>query len=129
MKKLGKVMLIDDDYFTNLYNEAILMNSDIADEILIFDNAFNAKEYLRLSSEKVNVIFLDLHMPIMDGWKFIEKLEDLKLEYKEIPDIVVLTAESINNDLISSTRNSTLIKKYIQKPLTSEMVDELANVI
>jgi len=76
MKKFNSLLFIDDDKLTNTYHELILKNSKVCENAKFFLSAEKAIEHLRsiISDEKKtlpDVIFLDINMPIMNGWEFV----------------------------------------------------------
>lgn len=79
MKKLERIMLIDDDADTNYYNEIILNNIGAAEDVIVFQNGNEALEYLK-KGNKVDLILLDINMPILNGWQFLERYEELEKE-------------------------------------------------
>jgi CheY-like chemotaxis protein len=70
------------------------------------------------------VIFLDINMPIMDGFQFIEEFDKLAKEFKSRSKIVMLTT-SVNPTDIERSQKNNYIVKYINKPLTQEMLTSL----
>jgi CheY-like chemotaxis protein len=122
MNKYKYIMLIDDNEVDNLMHKKILNVTGIAENIISFLNGLEAINYFRILTE-INVspylIFLDLNMPKMDGFKFIS-------EYKRLPPekrkgrIVILSS---SNNLADIKRAASLgITDYIVKPLTVEKV-------
>lgn len=123
MKKLERIILVDDDTTTNFYNELILSKIGVSKNIEVFQNGKNALEYLK-KGNKVDLILLDINMPIMNGWQFIEEYEKLDTELQSSIIVVMLTASVNINDMKEAERHRQ-IKKYINKPITKEVLQEI----
>ncbi|WP_445455712.1 response regulator [Flavobacterium sp. HNIBRBA15423] len=124
MKKLKRVMLVDDDPFTNKYNEIVLHQMDATENIVVFQNAKDALHYLADKKEEVNLILLDINMPIMNGWQFIEQYENLEKGRKTAIVVVMLTS-SMNSDDKNRALDFKSIKKFINKPMTAALLKEI----
>jgi len=130
-KKFKSVMLIDDNEIDNLINQKMLEAANIADTILMHTGAKGALEFLRnmekLASSGVGlpeVIFLDIDMPLMDGFQFLDEFDKMSEYIKNSVSIIMLTS-SINPQDLGKARKSSYIKKYINKPLTQEALEKL----
>jgi CheY-like chemotaxis protein len=130
-KKFRSVMLIDDNEIDNLINQKMLEAANIADTILMHTGAKGALEFLKnmekLSSSGVglpDLIFLDIDMPLMDGFQFLDEFDKLSDYIKNNVSIIMLTS-SINPQDLGKARKSSYIKKYINKPLTQEALEKL----
>lgn len=130
--KFKSIMLIDDNEIDNLINQKMIESMDLCENILIHSGARSALEYLK-NVEKVRVmkenylpemIFLDIDMPIMDGFQFVEEFEKLKEETKDFCKIVLLTSSLDSKDFQRSKKNK-FIDKYLNKPLTQESLAQL----
>jgi CheY-like chemotaxis protein len=121
-------MLIDDNEIDNLINQKMIEASNISQFIYIHSGARSAIEFLKNIeklpaevSKKIlpDVIFLDIDMPLMDGFQFLDLFDKLHEETKKKCKIVMLTS-SINPSDINKSKNYAYVKKYINKPLTQQ---------
>jgi CheY-like chemotaxis protein len=130
-KKFKAVMLIDDNEIDNLINQKMLEASNIAETIFMHTGAKSALEFLKnmekLASNGVGlpeIIFLDIDMPLMDGFQFLDEFDKLSDYIKNNVSIIMLTS-SINPQDLGKARKSNYIKKYINKPLTQDSLEKL----
>ncbi|SNS95073.1 Response regulator receiver domain-containing protein [Ekhidna lutea] len=118
-------MLIDDDDIVNSINSVIIKHAKFADEVDTINNVPNALEFLNEAKSKGNspdVIFLDLNMPGLDGWDFMDEYE--KLEIKESSKVVMLTS-SISSKDEERAASSNYITAFISKPLSPELLESI----
>ena len=123
MEKLKRILLIDDDVNTNFYNRILFEQAKVCDEILEFQNAEEGLEFLKKENE-VSLILLDINMPIMNGWQFLEAYEQLNKKQKEAIIVVMLTS-SINMDDQEKAAKYDSVKKFIRKPISPELINEI----
>lgn len=128
MKKLERIMLVDDDKNTNFFNRIMLTKFGVANNIISFQSAEQALEYLRLGIEKIDLIFLDINMPIMNGWDFLEEYEQLDQEAKASILVIMLTASANPEDAIRARQFKSVIK-YINKPLDKQTIQEIIDTL
>ena len=133
MKKLKQILLIDDNEFTNFLHKKILMNLGCAEEIKVFQDAELALDYISGNGEidndncvKPDLIFLDINMPGMDGWEFIEEYNKLDKTQKTASIFVLLSSTIAENEK-KRAENITAVKGFHYKPLTEEMIFEIMN--
>ncbi|MAZ28758.1 MAG: response regulator [Cytophagaceae bacterium] len=119
MTKLNKVCVIDDDEIFVFAFKKILKISRFCEEVTVFYNGEEALDGLQNTNEvqALDLIFLDINMPIMDGWGFLENFEKRKID-KNIP-IYMLTSSIDKFDQVRA-QNYELVSKYLVKPLTVE---------
>ncbi|MFW5700687.1 MAG: response regulator [Cyclobacteriaceae bacterium] len=130
--KYYAVMLIDDNEIDNLINQKMIEAANITEHIFTHTGARSAIEFLR-NIEKISkiakevlpdVIFLDIDMPLMDGFQFLDEFEKLNDDTKKKCKIVMLTS-SINPQDVNKSKKYSYVKKYINKPLSQENLEKL----
>jgi CheY-like chemotaxis protein len=127
-KKYRSVMLIDDNEIDNLINQKMIESAEIAQHIYTHTGAKSAIEFLR-NLEKLDladqvlpdIIFLDIDMPLMDGFQFLDEFEKLSIATKKKCRIVMLTS-SINPQDFNRSKKYLNVKLYLNKPLTYESI-------
>ncbi len=130
--RFNTIMLIDDNEIDNLINQKIIESSNICKHIFTHTGGKSAIEFLK-NMEKIaatnrfalpEIIFLDIDMPLMDGFQFLDEFEKLSKETKEYCNIIMLTS-SINPQDMSKSKKYDYVKKYVNKPLTQESLKKL----
>lgn len=114
-------MLIDDDEITNFINESILRKLNVAREIKVVKNGLEGLKFITSWQEHnlcPDLILLDLHMPVMDGFEFMGSFNELEFENKEQVQIAVLTSSENPKDL--ELARELGIKHYFKKPFKEE---------
>ena len=131
MDKFKLLMFVDDDEATNLYHEVVVEESNLCEEQLFFESPRKALQHLEKASESgdfipPDVIFLDLNMPGLTGWDFLDAYhKDLKAEFP----IVILLTTSIRDYDRERAEKHPKIRKMINKPLTEEKLQEVLDLI
>ncbi|MFQ5336000.1 MAG: response regulator [Flavobacteriales bacterium] len=128
------VMLIDDNEIDNFINQKMIEGCCFAQNVFIHTSSRSALEFLQnleRNHEKIpenmlpGMIFLDINMPIMDGFQFVEQFANLKASIRDRMKIVMLSTSINPNDMIRS-EESPYILRFINKPLNEKLLDELA---
>jgi len=116
---MDKVLLVDDDEVSNFITKIMLENAGVGAVVVVL-NGQEALEYLE--QERPDFIFLDIKMPVMDGWEFLEETKARGID------------NDINIALLSSSSHPEDIKKagdydhviaLMEKPLTKVRLDEV----
>ncbi|MBX9853201.1 MAG: response regulator [Cytophagaceae bacterium] len=123
MRKIKKVLLIDDDNITNYLNNSIISNLEMAEEVIMKMNGAEAINYLRKDCKATvnnfpNLILLDLKMPVMDGFEFLQEFEKLCNKDRHKIHVVILTTSRDAEDLIKLINLGNYY--FVNKPLTTE---------
>ena len=128
--RYSTAMLIDDSEIDNFINLKMLEGCNFAERVYVHTNGKSALEFLK-NIERMgtgqnvlfpDVIFLDLNMPVMDGYQFADEFEKLPETLKNGTKIVVLTT-SLNPSDIDKAKKYPQIIKYVNKPLTHPTLD------
>ncbi|MVN92628.1 response regulator [Mucilaginibacter sp. HME9299] len=118
-------LLIDDNYIDNFVTRRILESSNFAQNIVVKQSATEAIEEIRDGSIKPDVIFLDLRMPLMNGFEFLQEYEKLDGHDKDGTKIFMLSSSLDPVDVKRSGQNK-YITQFIHKPLTQKILEELS---
>ncbi|MGB5943256.1 MAG: response regulator [Leeuwenhoekiella sp.] len=123
MKRVKTICIIDDDPVFIFGAKKLIKNADFCDEILHYENAENALEDLKYKiakqPEKIpEVILLDLNMPVMDGWNFMD--EFIKVDCPKKITIFIVTSSIDPADALRVKEYSETVQDYIIKPITKE---------
>jgi CheY-like chemotaxis protein len=123
-----RVVLIDDDPVTNLVNTRIFMKHFTID-VNVFTNPLVALANLKEAAlagraDFPDYIFLDINMPEMEGWDFLDAFQQFPNAAKEKCQIIILTS-SIDFCDIDKSKTYTAVQDFISKPLTVEKIHML----
>ena len=130
MKKFNSILLIDDDTATNDFHKIIIKLADVTHNIHAVESGQEGLDYLASKGDyhakenvhpKPDLIFLDINMPAMNGFEFIEEYKKMPEDQKGLHLIVMLTS-SLNPDDKETAEKLSDIKEYLSKPLTKENV-------
>ncbi len=116
-----KIVLIDDDPISTFVTEKLISkNIKVPCRFFKYQSAIEALK--DISSIHPNYLFLDLNMPEMTGWDFLEEFEPTS--YK--PEVYILSS-SVDERDINKANNYALVKKYLSKPLIKKYIKNIFN--
>lgn len=120
--------IIDDDETTQFVVEITIENTNLAKNITVFSDGKEAIDFFTLNVNNPenlpDIIFLDLNMPIMDGWQFLDHFAILKPQIEKKITIFITSSSTNQNDIIRAKKYSD-VTEYIIKPITEEDVIRL----
>ncbi|MCC5930839.1 MAG: response regulator [Cyclobacteriaceae bacterium] len=120
-------LLIDDDAIVLYIHKVLLEESDLETEVFTFEDGESALEYI-FNNDKDDdrgfLLLLDINMPCMDGWEFMERLKKSKA-YDRI--VVSLITSSIDKSDAEKSKKYDIVKSFFVKPLSMENVNEIVN--
>jgi two-component system chemotaxis response regulator CheY len=131
MTSKTKILLVDDDPIFSLLMNRVIANSGLNTDVTSFDNGQSAMQYIEQNLDNETVlpefIFLDINMPIMDGWSFLEEIQAILPFMKKIPGIYILSS-SISPFEVERAHKIPCVKDYLVKPLMKRQLTELIGI-
>jgi CheY-like chemotaxis protein len=127
MKFVDLVLIIEDNPIDVFINTRVVEQSGLSKEVLAIQSAREALEFLTQrasNSELPNLIFLDIRMPDIDGFEFLQEFSELPQRVLELCKIVMLSS-TIDPLELERARNSPFVLAFIPKPLTRDKIIEL----
>ena len=122
---MSRVLIIDDDPIHQRITQILIARDNIFDEFISYTQAGKAlslrKEKLKWPDNLPDVILLDLNMPGVDGWDFLELFATIELELKTVIRIFIVTSSVNEKDRIRSMVFSS-VKGFISKPLSTDII-------
>lgn len=124
------VMLVDDNDTDNFISQKIIELTGFSKKIIVKNSGKSALEYLQTNEAQPDnlpeLIFLDINMPIVDGFVFLFEFERFSDVLKNKCKIAILSSSDNKRDIERIVDNQYVIK-YITKPLTEEALEEFKN--
>ncbi|MEM7598900.1 MAG: response regulator [Pseudomonadota bacterium] len=128
-KQIKTAMLIDDEEFDQRQYLRVLQRSGLVETVLQYTYAEDALAHLETHPElEVDVIFLDINMPRMNGFEFLEAATE-KLGADFVKTVVVMLTTSLNPDDRTRAESYDVVRDFINKPLTIEHVERVAKLV
>jgi CheY-like chemotaxis protein len=118
-----KILLVDDDAAVTFLNRYMLEKSQVKGRIYTAQNGREALELMEAQGLLPDVIFLDVNMPVMNGFEFLEALK-AKPDCYNHTNVYMLTSSLREEDKEKALAHSC-VKKYFEKPITENMIEEV----
>ncbi len=120
--------IIDDDIiYVNLVKKLIQLKK-LCNNILVFKNGKEALDFFKNSNSIPDLILLDLNMPIMNGWEFLEKFNPLKKNLDQNTNLYVVSS-SINPVDSQKAKSIDGVMDYITKPISLKSFERIFNSV
>ncbi|WP_339608747.1 response regulator [uncultured Roseivirga sp.] len=127
-KKLNSILLIDDNPADNLYHKMIIEGEEVTDSVKIAEDGVEAIDYLKSTFDgkypQPDLVFLDINMPRMNGWEFLEEYSRLNASQKGRSLLMMLSTSNTIEDKRKSEQYDFILG-YGSKPLTVTMLWEI----
>jgi CheY-like chemotaxis protein len=130
-KHIELVMLVDDNDTDNFISRRIIEITKFSDNVVIKNSGKSALEYLQENkstrSKIPDLIFLDINMPIVDGFVFLYEFEKFEHQIRDKCKVVILSSSDNKRDIDKIVNNDHVIK-FITKPLTELALEEVKEI-
>jgi len=123
-----QILIIDDDEINNFIAAKLI---DKIPPKAVVSTCLNGQDGIDFVKSKLDhqdempdIIFLDINMPVMNGWEFLEEYEQIKSKIKKSVCINMLSSSVYNDDITKAEAFDT-VQKFISKPLTVDKIQSL----
>jgi CheY-like chemotaxis protein len=127
----ARFIVIDDDPLNNTICRLTIKKALGVAEVKTFTDPVEGLRYIEdqysVAQEGFTVLFLDINMPIMNGWEFLEKYEYLNTMVKNAIKIYILSSSVDDRDIARAHANKNIVN-YLAKPITKEKVIEVTGL-
>ncbi|MDQ3192978.1 MAG: response regulator [Bacteroidota bacterium] len=124
-KKLNCILLVDDNAADNYFHKIIIKEMNFTENIEVALDGEEALTFVKKENQiQPELIFLDINMPRMDGWDFLEAYRELSEEQKSDTIVIMLTT-SLNPEDEKKAEQFAEVVGFKIKPLTVEMLTEI----
>ena len=128
MNSIGTVMLVDDNETDNFISKRIIEITKFSNNVIVKNSGKSALDYLVENKESPDaipdIIFLDINMPIVDGFVFLYEYEKFSNSVKDKCRVIILSSSDNKRDIDKIVNNDFVIK-FVTKPLTEKTLEEI----
>lgn len=132
IRKISRSCIIDNDPIFVFGTKKVMKEVDFCDDVLVYHNGEEAINGLKSMVDRgeplPNLIFLDLNMPIMDGWDFLEDFMAIPNQNRKDVFVYIISSSIDANDFIRA-RKYEIVNNYILKPVTPEDLIFVLNML
>jgi CheY-like chemotaxis protein len=133
---LDTILFIDDDTITLMLCKMVISKSLFSKEIVTAKNGEEALQYFNTLKQantnphlsKPQLIFLDLNMPVMSGWEFLDSFSTT--EYSEFNNTkVIILSSTIDPEDLEKSNKYPMVIDFLSKPISKEMLEYIREII
>ena len=132
---LNKIFCVDDDPITLMLCKKVIERTTFAQEIITAQNGEEAIQYFKKIIAEIKkdsavdypkLVFLDLNMPIMNGWEFLDAYTESKFQDILATKFIVLSS-TIDPYDVNKSKKYEMVIDFMSKPITTELLEVLKN--
>lgn len=128
MNKINTFCIVDDDDIYQFTTSVLLKKTDLVNKIIVFSNGLKAINFLKDemgNKENIpDVLFLDINMPVMDGWEFLEEYLLIKpMMPKSV--VIYMVSSSVDEKDVIKSKSISALSGYLVKPISSQNIMEV----
>ena len=126
---LDLILCVDDDPITLMLCKKVIVKASFSNTIITAKNGEEALEYfnsiLKKEENKLpQLIFLDLNMPVMDGWEFLDSFSTDKYSEVNSTNVIILSS-TIDPEDLEKSKKYPMVIDFLSKPITTDMLTYL----
>ncbi|MFC6097900.1 response regulator [Flavobacterium qiangtangense] len=127
---LQKILCVDDDPITLMLYKMVIAKSSFTEEIITAKNGQEALDYydnLNVANDFCcpELVFLDLNMPVMGGWEFLDNFNQSEYDQFNKKTKVIVLSSTIDPNDIEKSKKYPMVIDFMSKPITKEMLEGL----
>ena len=132
MKKINSACIIDDDDIFIYGTRRIMQEVRFCDDIIVYKNGKEAidgmQNYIKEGKKLPEIIFLDINMPIMNGWDFLEEFTSIP-NLNEGDILLYVVSSSVDPSDLERAKKFSLVHNYILKPILPKQLNEILDAM
>ena len=129
MKKINSMYVIDDDRIYHFLLKNLFKQNGITINATFFNNGQEAMEAIKLTKnseeDMPDLILLDVNMPIMNGWQFLEEYNKIKDSLIKTSTVYMISSSNDEVDINKAKSYGDIVKDYFLKPICKEDLDKI----
>ncbi len=132
MKKIDTFCIVDDDVIYQFTTSILLKKTELVNKVIVFSDGLKAIDFLKEEiGNKDNIpdiLLLDINMPVMDGWEFLEQYLLIK---SSLPKTVVIymVSSSVDERDILRAKSISALSGYLVKPISSQNIMDVISAV